>query len=824
MSLDRLKPLDASFEDPDPHAGGVASSSSNSPHVSDVTDDVEELKSMQEILNRGSARKESEKKLPPRKTPSGRVSESIFKTSSPRDNVGTSSYDTSGRTPVTFTREASKLSSKNLFSVSEDENAASEEGMSSSKQLGSGSASASSAKRYALFVTPFGEKKSGPNATCGFKFPSGDCFCILKGCMKPNHMRASDKFHPQPGTAYIIKSDQKAYLNPSIDVDLFPETERTRLMFSSKTWAEWNDEFMIARNASKMSGPSKPDYHEMKKEVESNRAFKTPAKSKPVKLEETSGNYYDKRVPMANFKDGDVINTELVKFIDESLKENADDHINFVNSFAQQDELILRVGKSADTKIEDVRVEIGTNPNNPSLGPDLWSSMTSLANDFINITSTVRMLQHEVVKFRNKVHSFGDVLAKNDLPNMKSAYARNMKKANDNQQILSEVVSRHDDAIASLEKELFGTKADLENVRDSRGSHDPNALGAESARLDARIAEAESALAKLSVTSNASAIKFHNMGFPSRNEADAWVETNDPHGHFGLIVDFHIALEHMEQSISGVDSLSRMQTLYKLKIRNNTEALCVNSFERQIPKFLSTTSTHQVWDNKTSLLSKIKSYAEWSNPSSGFKSMWSKQIEQFSRNHKATVKDSLPVHHPLLPLALTSISDTVSFCYNMIRYIDDTYDNYSAGKFGTKKAWHITTKLTTALIAEISKQREATINSFCPGESNTLLNAQLMFYNTLRSLDVMAEISGLNFEDHPAVNTELVKFLSLNTSVEAVDQLIYTTETHTASIGNLSRDVSAADRSAKTASNQATDNKRLIAALESRIKKLENKK
>ena len=35
----------------------------------------------------------------------------------------------------------------------------------------------------------------------------------------------------------------------------------------------------------------------------------------------------------------------------------------------------------------------------------------------------------------------------------------------------------------------------------------------------------------------------------------------------------------------------------------------------------------------------------------------------------------------------------------------------------------------------------------------------------------MQEILDKNFEDHPAVSQELVKFLSLNTSVEAVDTL-----------------------------------------------------
>ena len=47
-----------------------------------------------------------------------------------------------------------------------------------------------------------------------------------------------------------------------------------------------------------------------------------------------------------------------------------------------------------------------------------------------------------------------------------------------------------------------------------------------------------------------------------------------------------------------------------------------------------------------------------------------------------------------------------------------------------------------------------------------------MFYNTLESLSVMQDILDKNFEDHPAVSHQLVKFLSLNTVVKAVDLLI----------------------------------------------------
>ena len=71
----------------------------------------------------------------------------------------------------------------------------------------------------------------------------------------------------------------------------------------------------------------------------------------------------------------------------------------------------------------------------------------------------------------------------------------------------------------------------------------------------------------------------------------------------------------------------------------------------------------------------------------------------------------------------------------------------------------------------MSKPREGTFDSLEVGLHNKLFNAQDVFYNTLGSLDVIQEISNYNFTYHPAVSQELVKCLSLNTYVEAVDSL-----------------------------------------------------
>ena len=186
----------------------------------------------------------------------------------------------------------------------------------------------------------------------------------------------------------------------------------------------------------------------------------------------------------------------------------------------------------------------------------------------------------------------------------------------------------------------------------------------------------------------------------------------------------------------------------------------------------------------------------------------------------ATIKAKLSSDSKLYILAIASVSDTVAWTYELINYLDVTYSEYSEGKFGAKKAWHVTTKLATALILEVSKPRESTLNELETKADNVTFNARVVFYNMLKSLDVMAEISSVNFVDHPAVSTELVKFLLLNTSVDAVDKLMEKLEVMSTTVSMLQKDVARAVQTATTAGNKQEALSNQIKELMKQVKKL----
>ena len=133
----------------------------------------------------------------------------------------------------------------------------------------------------------------------------------------------------------------------------------------------------------------------------------------------------------------------------------------------------------------------------------------------------------------------------------------------------------------------------------------------------------------------------------------------------------------------------------------------------------------------------------------------------------------------------------------------------------------MTTKLAMALINEVGKPREGSLNSFEAG--NGISMAKVIFYSVLQALDTMSDIAAVDYRDSPVVSTELVKFLSLNTSVEAVDKLEEQSTELSSNMSQLTKDMIATTKSVGSVGKKIDELKKVVEALRKRIEKLEKK-
>jgi len=72
---------------------------------------------------------------------------------------------------------------------------------------------------------------------------------------------------------------------------------------------------------------------------------------------------------------------------------------------------------------------------------------------------------------------------------------------------------------------------------------------------------------------DAEAIKFGQLGFRSARECDAWVLTHHPGEDFGLLVDFHLVMEHVHVQMTGQKLISNLEKIYKMALLEQQSGL-----------------------------------------------------------------------------------------------------------------------------------------------------------------------------------------------------------------------------------------------------------
>ena len=679
-------------------------------------------------------------------------------------------------------------------------------------------------KNYKVFVV------NEPSGICGRVLHQGVVFCMNRGCTI-NH-RANDTANLVQGELYVVRSTEKgrlaAFVEPSCQSTKIDPGFVEKWVTWSKSLEAWIKIFRLATNTMEVNDNA--SFENMMKEkavMDTIRTSKTPRKT----LKEESGS-----VPPP------VYTSFLSKKEGEKPKALEDRFVHIDRAFLLMSEEIMKMYEKnltlkqlltestshLDLRLTELQDDVGKKPSHLDVAfdaPSIWGTIGTLATTVRGVEPKEDPLEYipeaKVVKLIQKSEY-----------SLKSEFTSTLKSEVD---MATVPVSRRVDTVRHtlietakrLKEQTSHNTADIDLLNKKIDNLAVGGMGTTGVNLEEEMDTLKERLLVLEVSvekenSKGEAIKFNNVAFPSKAESDAWLELHMPTGNFGYLIDFHTLMEHIHHAISGVDSLKQLQNVYKLKLSTIAEALAVTSFEVSSPRFLSATGSHTVIDNETSYFTHIKSYKSWNDPSSGFKYRWKKEMERFRRGHLHTIKEKLSIRNPLYNLATSSLSESIAWTTGLINYVDITFEEYSSGKFGIAKAWHITTKLATALMLEVSKPREGALHSFRAGDGDAI--GKVIFYASLRSLDVMGEISAMDYTDSPVVSTELVKFLSQNTAVESVDKLVVTAAELTTNVRLLTTDMAGTKKSINSVGNVSDELKKALENVRKRIDKLEAKK
>jgi hypothetical protein len=340
---------------------------------------------------------------------------------------------------------------------------------------------------------------------------------------------------------------------------------------------------------------------------------------------------------------------------------------------------------------------------------------------------------------------------------------------------ISHNTKRSNEHFEALSREID----DIRNVRprfDNGIAYDPNTMDTHELKSNIeRISQSQDDLRTmvrgLAAQSDKEAIKFCNLGFKSFHEASSWIDINFPDSSFGLVMSVFTVFEHINSNVSGVQSLERLNHLYKLKIDNMNLGLAITSFDQRWPKFFMKTQTSMTpITSEQSFFDRIPSHDVWDESQTGVRDRLKDELETFHQGYDRTIPNELEPGTNAYTIAYHSATASISFIEGLITFVDDIFKELHRAKFSKTKAWALVTRLMPRIFMDIGAPRVAVQNQFRTGQHDVI--CKHIFWAELQTLDLMQQFKYQGFKDHPAIASEYVKFLVTNTGIDSLDKLI----------------------------------------------------
>ena len=638
----------------------------------------------------------------------------------------------------------------------------------------------------------------------------GSLLCTIKNCKK-NH-RSNQQHIAVPGELYVAKTSETAFVEPCVKTSVLGDELLQRWKEMSCTLEEWGNLFNLVSsdNETKSSDAnevkfSAGDLHLKDQEEHIALSFKTPRKRKQIDMLQNSVSFQD-------FSTAIRISDQYITQEDNKayISELNDRTVNFKSSFEKfmsefekERASSLSYYESNDLRLNRVKVAIGSKPQGMDErfdSPNIWLTLGTVAEEVTKLSDIYFTETQSLKKEVDKIVGHTETKLSQDLLLFKAR--------------LAELEAFAVESARKLQGNIVTLSSQINVIKPSAQP--------DNSRVLQRLENLEKEMLIVRSANDSSAIKYTGLGFRSQKESDAWVEINQPSDDYGLVMDFNCVMEHVWTQIVGQKILSNLEKVYKMKLRSNNQAVTLTSYETRIPKFfVGESRSLGVVKEGESYFKMIKSWEDWNTPNDGFRDQLKNELTVFDLGHSETIESELEPLTVFHSLVSKTLADSITWANKLIKFIDDTYREYSRARYGTKKAWHVTTKLAVALMEYISTPRTVVYNSF--RVNNHLAVSKTVTFSFLRSLDLMVEIEKLQFKNSPIITSELAKFLALNSNYESVEELQKEVKGLNEGISKALKEASSAVKSVGTVGNTADKTLKEITILSKRVKTLESK-
>ena len=326
-------------------------------------------------------------------------------------------------------------------------------------------------------------------------------------------------------------------------------------------------------------------------------------------------------------------------------------------------------------------------------------------------------------------------------------------------------------------------------------------------------------------------VKFASLGLRSIHECQAWIALNFKGYRYGLIMDPLLMLDRIFGSDdSETDSeFKSLEYRVKLKITTGAEAAAIKALYFKRPRIFHKGRVSMTTERNKSKLNMIPDYKTWKAGGEGVKNHI---IQQMNLLHVTTISHDIAYTFGMdsdlqkaQMIAMTNINTTLAFLTQLLGFVDTIYDKlFTFSKFTAVQAWALTTQILDRICEDLFAPKEGVVAAMVVEEPSSVCAHMLWSCCTcFKTHDVMSVYMDHNFENHPAISAEYIKFLATNSGIEKVKRLEASVTEMKASIQKAVVESGKARSIADGVSSQVGVINKNVEAAGKRVSKLEDK-
>lgn len=373
------------------------------------------------------------------------------------------------------------------------------------------------------------------------------------------------------------------------------------------------------------------------------------------------------------------------------------------------------------------------------------------------------------------------------------------------------------------EKGKAGTGADYERV----ASEDLVRVEVSMTQLSREVALIVADVGLLKACAEDKSIKFGGLGLRSLQECHSWIDDNFKGLRYGLIMDPLLMLDRIfgSDDVEAESQFKILESRVKLKITTGAEAAAIKALHFNRPRLFHKGRVAMTSERNTSKLSKLPTYKSWKSGGEGVRNYVTKQMNLI---HSTVTHDiayafgSDPTLSQAQSLATTSLNATITFLTQMMGFIDTIYEKlHLHSKFSGDQAWSLTTQILDRICEDLYAPKEGVAAAMTVEDPSSICSHLL--WSCFRTHDVMTGYIEHNFENHPAISAEYVKFLATNSGYDKVEKMEVLLATVKENVTKALDYAEKASKKAEAAETKFSAANKELEGLKKRVQVLENK-